>query len=161
MLWQSKHWKTIKQNYSKTPFFYLYKDFFKDIYLARKWCNLSELNQYLICSISKDFLGIKTDFKDSREYCLSGNKFERLFELLKKSSADRYVSGPSAQEYIDVSYLVNAGITLIWKNYFGYPEYIQHSPPFEHCVSILDLLFNVGPDASWYIWGWREGFPKP
>jgi hypothetical protein len=28
-------------------------------------------------------------------------------------------------------------------------------------VSILDLLFNVGPDAPWYIWGWREGGKAP
>jgi hypothetical protein len=24
-------------------------------------------------------------------------------------------------------------------------------------VSVLDLLFNTGPDAPWYIWGWRQG----
>ena len=29
-------------------------------------------------------------------------------------------------------------------------------PPFEHKISIVDLLFNCGPEAPYYIWGWRE-----
>jgi len=38
----------------------------------------------------------------------------------------------------------------------GYSECPQCFPPLEHGVSILDLLFNVGPEAPCYIWGWRE-----
>lgn len=29
-------------------------------------------------------------------------------------------------------------------------------PPFEHAVSILDLLFYCGPEAAYYIWVWPE-----
>ena len=32
-------------------------------------------------------------------------------------------------------------------NYDGYPEYPQLHGGFEHAVSVLDLLFNTGPDA--------------
>jgi hypothetical protein len=32
-------------------------------------------------------------------------------------------------------------------DYSGYPEYEQLYPPFEHAVSIVDLIFNVGPGA--------------
>jgi hypothetical protein len=49
------------------------------------------------------------------------------------------------------------GVELVWKDYSGYPEYRQKHPPFEHGVSILDLVFNEGPNSSWYIWGWRDG----
>jgi hypothetical protein len=45
---------------------------------------------------------------------------------------------------------------LVYKSYEGYPEYPQRHPPFEHAVSILDLLFNAGPDAPEFIWGWRK-----
>lgn len=34
-------------------------------------------------------------------------------------------------------------------------EFPQHSKKFNHFISILDLLFNVGEDAPYYIWGWR------
>jgi len=53
-------------------------------------------------------------------------------------------------------------IKVVWKNYDGYPKYPQLHGEFAHNVSILDLLFNVGSDAPYYIWGWREetGIPS-
>jgi WbqC-like protein family len=33
-------------------------------------------------------------------------------------------------------------------DYSDYPEYHQLYPPFEHKVSIVDLIFNEGPNAS-------------
>ncbi len=32
-------------------------------------------------------------------------------------------------------------------DYSRYPEYAQLFPPFEHAVSIIDLIFNEGPNA--------------
>ena len=154
--WQAKHWKTLQQYYGKCKYFAHYQSFFEEVYLGRKWTNLSDLNQYLIRYISREFLNISTEFGDSRNYELSGQKFERLMDLLTKAEATLYVSGPSAKDYVDPSLFIDKGIELMWKDYSGYPEYLQRFPNFEHGVSILDLLFNVGPDASWYIWGWRD-----
>lgn len=159
--WQKKHWKTLQHNYGKCPYFAYYKSFFEYVYQGRQWVNLSELNQFLIRAISSEILNLKTEFLDSREYKLSGKGLERLLDLVTKAGADRYVSGPAAKDYIDVSRFSDAGIKLVWKDYSGYPEYPQLFPPFCHSVSILDLIFNVGKDAPWYIWGWREGRPKP
>ncbi len=36
-------------------------------------------------------------------------------------------------------------------DYGGYPEYPQLHPPFVHEVTVLDLLFNTGPDAPGYM----------
>ncbi|HAY27299.1 MAG TPA: WbqC family protein [Candidatus Accumulibacter phosphatis] len=155
-LWQTKHWKTLQQNYGRSPFFGRYAPFFQDFYLGREWDNLSELNHYLIGGIAREFLGITTEFRDSREYALTGQKLERLLQLVKSTGADRYLSGPAAKDYIDPHRFSELGVELAWKDYSGYPEYPQRYPPFEHRVSILDLLFNVGPDAPWYIWGWRS-----
>jgi len=44
-----------------------------------------------------------------------------------------------------------AGIALRYVDYSGYPEYPQLFPPFDHAVTILDLLFNTGPDALRYM----------
>ena len=154
--WQIKHWKTLQYNYSSSPYFRLYRTFFEDLYLGEKWANLSILNQHLIRRIAVDFLGISTVFEDSRQYNLSGQKQDRLLELLNKAGATRYISGPAAKGYVEPSRFVEAGIDLVWKDYSGYPKYSQRFPPFEHGVSILDLLFNVGADAPRYIWGWRE-----
>lgn len=155
--WQQKHWKTLLQNYRNCPHFERYRHFFEDFYLGRSWTNLSEMNHYLIQNIATDFLGMRTVFKDSRGFKLSGQKQDRLLDLVVKAETDRYISGPAAKCYIEPERFSAAGIELVWKDYSGYPQYPQRFPPFEHGVTILDLLFNVGPDAPWYIWGWRDG----
>ncbi len=154
--WQKKHWEAITQAYGRTRFFNRYCEFFKDVYLGKTWTNLSELNQTLTVSIAKDLLGITTEFGDSREYRAEGRKLDRALELLRKVNAGVYVSGPAAKAYIDERRFSEAGTALIYKDYSGYPEYPQSYPPFEHAVTILDLLFHCGDEAPYYIWGWRE-----
>lgn len=155
--WQRSHWDSLRQQYAKCPHFKLYRPFLEYVYLGRQWQNLSELNQYLIRYISLDLLKMDTQFLDSRGFRLQGQKQERLLDLIAQSKATRYVSGPAAKDYIEPARFVDLGIELVWKDYSNYPEYPQPHPPFEHGVSILDLLFNVGPDAPFYVWGWREG----
>ena len=154
--WAKKHWKSIQQYYSRAPFFKLYQDFLEDVYMNREWSRLSELNQYLIRYISHEFLSIQTEFRDSKEFEAQGKKLDRLIDLLKQVGADSYISGPSAQNYIDEKEFEQAGIPLSYISYSDYPEYPQFFPPFSHQVFILDLLFHVGPDAPDFIWGRRK-----
>lgn len=153
--WQEKHWKSILHGYGKTPHFLRYRPFFEDIYLGRRWSSLVELNQTMIRRIATELLGIKTVFRDSRELDPQGAKLEVILDLAQKTRATHYLSGPAASDYIDASRFASAGIELAYKDYAGYPEYPQLHPPFEHSVSVLDLLFAVGDDAPHYIWGWR------
>lgn len=160
--WQKKHHKMLLQSYAKAPFLHHYREFLDYIYLEKTWNSLSEMNQYLIKTISNDFLGINTKFTNSRNYCKNGTKLERLLSLLKSANAEYYLSGPAAKSYIDKDAFKLAGIELEWMDYAGYPSYPQlysHDACI-HGVSILDLLFNVGGDAPWYIWGWRSS-PHP
>ncbi len=159
-LWPRKHWTTIRQSYAKSPYFKQYQDFFEHVYLELEWLNLSQLNQFLIQTISTEFLGMRTEFGDSRAFRLSGSKTDRLMDLLNQVGATRYVSGPMASDYLDERRFADAGVELVYKDYAGYPEYPQCFPPFEHRVSIIDLLFHCGPDAPYFVWGWREGAPQ-
>jgi hypothetical protein len=156
MRWAQKHWKSLQQAYSAAPHFKRYESFLRDVYLGKQWQGLSELNQFVITSIARDHLGISTSFADSRDYPTQGRKLDRLMDLIARVGPETYVSGPSARDYIDPSRFEDLGVELVYKSYDGYPEYPQRHPPFDHAVSILDLLFNVGPDAPAYIWGWRE-----
>jgi len=158
-IWQVKHWRIIQQHYSRAPYFSHCRPFFEEFYLASKWQNLSVMNQQLIKRISRELLGVHTGFPelpDSRERGFTGHKLDRLIYLLKEAQATTYVSGPAGKAYIDARRLEEAGIALVWKDYSGYPEYPQFFGRFTHQVSILDLLFQVGPAAPEYIWGWRE-----
>jgi len=154
--WQHKHYHALQTNYAGAPFFRRYKEFLEYVYLDRTWTYLWELNRYIIKIISKDFLEIKTSFSDSTHYPSKGVKHERLLSIVKAAEASVYISGPAAKSYIVADDYAGAGIELVWKDYSGYPVYPQRFEPFTHQVSILDLLFNVGDDAPYYIWGWRE-----
>ncbi len=72
--------------------------------------------------------------------------------LLACLGADHYISGPAAQDYIDASRFVSAGIQLEYMEY-NYSEYTQLYPPYDPQVSILDLMFMTGPEALSYIVG--------
>jgi len=151
--WQRKHWTTIVNSYGKAKYFNKYKHFFEELYLDKKWLWLSEFNQYTIMKISREILGINTEFKDSREFTLSNDKFkeDRWIPLLKQLNTREYILGPAAKNYLDEKTLINEGIKIHWMDYSGYSEYQQLYPPFEHHVSIIDLIFNVGADFLYYI----------
>jgi hypothetical protein len=153
--WQQTHWKTLHQLYGKAPHFTRYAPLFEEVYLRRRWDTLSELNQFLIRSISGE-LGIAVDWMNSADIEAAGSGEERVLAILKTLGAAEYVSGPAGRAYLHPSSFDAAGIRLRWKDYSGYPEYPQFHPPFDHAVTILDLLFQTGPDAPYYVWGWRD-----
>ena len=148
--WQRDHWNRICIHYSNAPFFNVYKPFFEEFYLNKKWTNLSELNQYLIEAIAEQFLGLTTTFENSSRYAPVGTRLDRLIDVLKKSGATEYISGPSARSYLSEARFLKEHIKLTWMDYLHYPEYHQQFPPFVHEVSIIDLLFNEGPGAIRY-----------
>ncbi|RMH69102.1 MAG: hypothetical protein D6675_13865 [Gemmatimonadetes bacterium] len=149
--WQRKHWNIIEANYSKAPFFKQYAPVIKDFYWGQTWRRLSELNQTFIKFISHHILGITTEFDNSENYALTHKKAERVIELLKKVNATSYLSGPAAKAYLSEEVFRSENIQLEWMDYSGYPEYPQLYPPFAHEVSIIDLIFNTGPDATKYM----------
>lgn len=154
--WQRKHYFLLEMAYHKAPFFHRYREFLQFVYMEKVWGYLYELNRFLIQHISHEFLQIRTKFSDSRDYQTHGTKHEKLLSLVKATNADIYVSGPAAMDYIVSDDYEKSGVKLIWKDYSGYPAYPQYSEKFTHHVSIWDLLFHVGDEAPYYIWGWRE-----
>ena len=110
----------------------------------------------MIKQISNEILGTNTEFQDSSNDQARGIKTDRLLDILQKAGASIYISGPAARSYIEEEKFQTAGIKLIYKDYSGYPEYPQMHGEFNHFVTVLDLIFNVGSDAPYYIWGWRE-----
>ncbi len=152
--WAESHWSSIEQAYRQAPFFADYAGRLHAV-LSAPHPTLSDLNQALVRLVAQDFLGIATRFDDSRRHPAPGRSQERLLALLASVGATTYISGPAAKAYLDETAFAAAGIELVWKDYAGYPEYPQFHPPFEHAVSVIDLVFQTGPDAPRHIWGWR------
>lgn len=154
--WAHRHWNALVSAYGGAPHFKRYGELVHDALYDPSFRLLSELNQHLITSISR-LLGITTEFRDSREFRVRDHgKQGRVLEIVEQTGGSVYVSGPAAQAFLDPQHFAAHGIELIWKDYDGYPEYEQLHPPFRHDVTILDLLFHVGEQAPYYIWGWRS-----
>jgi hypothetical protein len=85
------------------------------------------------------------------DYKLLEGKTEKLVDLCKQVGATEYISGPAAKTYIDEELFRSESIRLSYIDYSGYPEYQQLFPPFEHGVSIIDLIFNEGQNARKYL----------
>jgi hypothetical protein len=144
--WRADHWKALQQNYRRAPYFEQIATVLEPYYLEREFTHLSDLNRALteaICTL----LGITTTLKWSWDYTLAEGKTERLVDLCRQAGATIYVSGPAARDYIDPKLFETAGIELRYYDYAGYSEYPQLWGEFQHGVSVLDLLFNCGPDA--------------
>jgi hypothetical protein len=142
--WQHLHYTTLFNSYSKAPYFSQLEFFLNDFYRDHTWQYLSELNQYTIKKIAV-YLGIKTKFVNSKDFSLTGDRIERLVNLLKNLGATEYISGPAAKDYLKGSehLFEENNITLTFKDYSGYPPYKQLSEPFENYVSIIDTIANV------------------
>lgn len=141
--WAEKHWRAMEQNYRKAEHFKEYAALLEAIYLARH-ISLSELNRSFITSICA-ILGIRTRISSSMDYELVDGRNERLVGLCKAVGADTYISGPAAKCYLDRTF-EDAGVKVEFMEY-NYPEYRQLYGKFEHGVSVLDLIFNEGPNA--------------
>jgi hypothetical protein len=148
--WGKEHWSTIQQYYGRAPYFRQYREAFEQLYCASDEMRLSQVNYQFLAAICS-MLGITTPLSWSMSYELPEGKTERLVDLCRQVGASTYLSGPAAQVYLDVAQFEAVGIEVKFASYNHYPEYSQLYPPFEHRVSILDLLFNTGPAAREYL----------
>ena len=145
--WSRNHWNIIEQNYSNAKYFKDYKSIFEDLYLNNKDEYLSQINYKFIVVICK-ILDIKTKIRHSTEFNLIDGQTERLLGICKDCNTDVYISGPAAKDYFDEALAKKENIKVEWMNYSNYPEYQQVFEPFEHGVTILDLIFNKGENAT-------------
>lgn len=148
--WQAKHWKSLESNYRRAAYFETISRWLQPLYLQARYDNLSQLNVTFIKAVC-EYLGITTRISHSQDYRLIDGKTERLVDLCLQAGASEYISGPAARGYLQVELFNVHNISVQWFDYSGYPEYPQLWGPFTHGVSILDLLFNCGPQSKAYM----------
>jgi hypothetical protein len=148
--WAEKHWRTILHHYAAAPAASDCREALEELYRTapRRW--LTEINEHFLAGIC-GLLQITTRLRRSSELDLTGDRSERLASMCRQLGASTYVSGPAATAYLDAAPFQAAGIEVAWADYSGYPEYRQLHPPFDHHVSIVDLLMNEGRDARKFL----------
>lgn len=149
--WSTKHWNTLVHNYSRAKNFDAYASSIENIYKeASALERLSDINLLFIRKLCC-LLGIATKISSCTDYDFGGDRISRLVGICRQTGANAYLSGPAAKAYLEENLFVAAGIKVEWMNYNDYPIYDQLFPPFEHSVTILDLLFNAGTKHNLYL----------
>lgn len=154
--WAKKHWTSIIHNYNKAQYFDEYRGIFEHLYAScSKEDYLSQINFIFLTAISS-ILKIKTKISWDMDYSLVDGKTERLLGLCKSTNATHYISGPSAKEYIDKNLFEKEGIDITFTDYSNYKPYTQLFGEFIHTVTVIDLIFNEGPNATKFMKNFTE-----
>jgi hypothetical protein len=141
--WKKKHLGSIRQAYAKRPYFDQYYPEL-EILISKGGDSLGSLDIALIRRIV-DWLELPTIILDSRDYPIAGNKTDMLISICVAVGADHYLSNEGSRDYVDEKAMADASIQHCWQ-IFEHPVYEQGRPFIEN-LSVIDLLFNVGPAA--------------
>jgi len=146
--WRKKLVGRLEKNYFKTPFFDNIYPLIGDIIINEK-SNLSKLNIKLIKAVVKLFdWDIQWEF--SSKYPSKAIRSERVLELLKKCGAKHYYSPIGAMQYLkDDGIFPVSNLDVSFQNFYvkKYPQK-NSSGEFIPSLSVLDALFNVGPEET-------------
>lgn len=143
--WNLKHWNGLYRNYKKTPYFHLYSDFFEATY-KKKWTNLNDLLIYTMEFFLKE-LHVETKVIKQSQLHTKEKKQDLIIEICKKLNADKFVFGALGRNYAQEQTFKSNGIQIYFQDY-QHPAYKQQWGEFMPYMSIVDLLFNLGPEKA-------------
>jgi WbqC-like protein family len=154
--WHQLHMKTLQVNYSKAPYYDQYIGIFEKMYKKPQKL-LADSNLEMLKSIF-EILDINVPMKRVSEICQKTN----IVEICKAVGADTYLSGPIGGKYMNEDFIIENKIRILWNNY-EHPVYKQlfMKLGFMPYMSIIDLIFNEGPESLEIIKSGFKGFSKP
>lgn len=143
--WQHKHIQALVTNYKKAPYFDNYFPIFKSA-LKHDFENIGDLNIHMITQI-REILGINNKpVVRASELSLSDDPTGRLIDICNHFGGDTYLAGQDGANYMDMEQFEKNGIKVIAQKY-EHPIYPQCFGDFQSHMSIIDLLFNCGPES--------------
>ncbi len=143
--WQRKHWRTLSVNYTYSAYFEQYADFFKDIYLFKRWNYLIDLNLELI-EFAKRSLNLSTRIVLSSDLNLKDKGNALLANMSTTLDCTTFLADREFENYLDKKLFSKKKVELNFLT-FKTPEYYQLFGNFISDLSIVDLLFNEGREG--------------
>lgn len=122
--WNVQHWRAIESAYSSAPYFLYYKDEIEAI-LMKRHKYLLDLNRLLL------------------EYCLKRMKIACAVNV-----SDTYLTDMDEGDYRNT---FSPKRRLDSEIFATYSQVFDTKFPFQANLSIIDLLFNLGPDSKQYL----------
>jgi len=144
--WPRKLCSSIEQAYAKAPYMDMYWPQLRTL-LNEPFDSLCDLNASLIQTVG-GFLDCSAPLHlASRLGVENTDPTGRLLELCAVLKADAYLSGQEGRAYLDKDAFATSGIKLYFQQVEA-PLYAQLHGDFASHLSILDLLFNLGPESA-------------
>jgi hypothetical protein len=126
--WISNHWKSIRTAYGKAPFFEIYADMFEDV-IRQPPEMLIDLNMELL------------------KLCMKGLNVSRQIRRYSELDSDTLLAWKNALQTDQAkswdTELTRSGDDMSYNQLFG-NEFVAG-------LSVLDLLFNYGPESVLYL----------
>lgn len=141
--WRSQHRDALKQAYMKAP----YRDemlALVDEVFSKSATTLPDVSRESILALVRYFkLDTEVQFMSSSDMEIPGASSQRLHDLSIAVTADVYVTGHGARNYLDHDLFERSGIKVEYMKYnmISYPQLHGDFTPY---VSALDLVANCG-----------------
>jgi WbqC-like protein family len=130
---------------------YGFSDYFTEVAAAveavieRDWQSLADLNIALIEALAS-LLGITTVLLRSSPFKTAGPRSERIADLLHKVHATTFLAAAGAEAFLREDRIFPLeDIDTLFQDYLPYPYPQRHSDAFVPYLSVLDMLFQLGP----------------
>ena len=150
--WRHLHWNALQSAYGESPFFEFYADDLHPFF-ERRWTFLLDFNMDItnkLCELLDIHprLSLTTNYTPS----MSGEE-EKSFGKEEKTLGEDEKSREEMEPFIDFREAIHPKHPLPDADFAPRPYYQQHAPRhgFQPNLSILDLLFNEGNEAIFFL----------
>lgn len=146
--WKEDHLNLLKNSYQRHPHF---NDIWPSLAVAYERINstnLCQINIQLIVWLMKQLnISTKTRRASSFSQPKACDPTQRLVDLVVNSGGATYLSGLGGKKYQDEALFVQGGVEVVYSSFRSGP-YLQDSDEFTPGLSILDVVFSMGWDAT-------------
>lgn len=148
MPWRVKMWKRLQQNYSKTIYYNMLSPLIEE-WLLTPASSLAEQNINFIKMVCM-LLDLRRKFLLSSQHPSGLKRSAKVIELLRWSGAEIYYCAKGSFDYMlsDGIFPVD-DIEVLFQDHRSKPyEQIGSKETFIPFLSVLDVLFNAGPETT-------------
>ena len=150
--WRHLHWNALQSAYGESPFFEFYADDLHPFF-ERRWTFLLDFNMDITNKLC-ELLDIHPRLSLTTNYLPStSGEEEKSFGKEEKTPGEDEKSLEEMEPFIDFREAIHPKHPLPDADFAPRPYYQQHAPRngFQPNLSILDLLFNEGNEAIFFL----------
>ena len=145
--WRDSHLRLLTEHYRGAPYFCEVMAVLESVYAGDDRL-LVDFNLRLLRGLL-DYVGATVRIARATWFAHGGDNTERIIQLTRTVAGDVHLTSTygTPRQYIDWTRVVAAGITVDSQQ-FSEPHYRQQFEPFQPNLSVVDLLFAMGPAAA-------------